>query len=473
MTPPSAFAPPSRTDPRHLASALAGANSTPFWIDDDPLTARPPLTSHESTDLLVVGAGYAGLWTALQAKERDPDRTVIILEARTAGWAASGRNGGFCESSLTHGDVNGQRHFAADMPVLHRLAHENLQGIEQTLARYGIDAEFESTGVLQVATENYQVDGIRDEAVAHGEQFLDATAVQQLLKSPLLKAGVHLQKSAALVHPMKLVMGLRRACLDLGVKIFENSPASNLRRDGERMRVTTPRGSVSAARVALATNAFPALLHRARLLTIPVYDYVLVTEPLTTEQRESIGWQQRFGLADSSRQFHYSRLTADNRILYGGYDAIYYPGGRITAKQDSRPQTFTKLADHFFRTFPQLGDVRFSHAWGGAIDMSTRLTAHTAVAQGGRVAYTAGYTGLGVGATRFGAQIMLDLLDGSDTELTRLRMARSLPLPIPPEPFATPAISVIRAAVARSDEAEGRDGPLLRFMGLLGVGFDT
>jgi glycine/D-amino acid oxidase-like deaminating enzyme len=469
----SAYGQPTRTNPQILERALAGTRSTPFWIDDVPLEPLPALSTHESTDLLVVGGGYAGLWTALQAKERDPDRSVILVEARTAGWAASGRNGGFCESSLTHGDTNGERHFAADMPVLGKLAAENFEGIATTIERYAIDAEFERTGMLQVATEDYQVEGIREEADASGEQFLDAAAVRQLLKSPLLKAGVHLHDGIALLHPMKLVAGLRTACLTLGVQIFENTPARGLRRNGDRMMVDTPHGSVTATRVALATNAFPALLRRARLLTVPVYDYALMSEPLSAAQLQSIGWSPRFGLADSSRQFHYSRLTADNRILYGGYDAIYHSGGRIIPSHDSRPETFTRLADHFFRTFPQLEELGFSHAWGGAIDMSTRLTAHTATAHGGRVAYTAGYTGLGVGATRFGAQIMLDLLDGADTELTRLKMARSLPMPMPPEPFATPAIGMTRAAVARSDESEGRDGPLLKLMGLLGVGFDT
>jgi glycine/D-amino acid oxidase-like deaminating enzyme len=470
---PSAFAPPITTDARILRDALNGASQVPFWIDDVPVDQRPRLTRDLSTDLLVVGGGYAGLWTALQAKERDPERRVVLLEAKTAGWAASGRNGGFCESSLTHGDANGERHFGADMPVLHELADENFRAIADTLTRYGIDAEYEATGMLQVATEAYQLTDLRYEADSAGERFLDAGAVQGLVASPLFLGGVHLREGIALVHPMKLVAGLRQACLDLGVEIFENTPARHLHKDGDRMRVETPHGSVTADRVALATNAFRSLLRRARPFTVPVYDYVLMTEPLTAEQLASIGWRERFGIADSSRQFHYSRLTADNRILYGGYDAVYHRGGRVEARHDQRPETFTKLADHFYRTFPQLLGLRFTHTWGGAIDMSTRLTAHTRTAFDGRVAYTAGYTGLGVGATRFGAQIMLDLLDGLDTPLTRLKMARSLPFPVPPEPIANPAIQMARKAVARSDEREGRDGPLLKAMGLFGVEFDT
>jgi glycine/D-amino acid oxidase-like deaminating enzyme len=230
---------------------------------------------------------------------------------------------------------------------------------------------------------------------------------------------------------------------------------------------------VRANRVALATNGFPSLLRRARLLTVPVYDYALMTEPLTTAQLGSIGWTGRHGVTDSSRQFHYYRLSADNRILWGGYDAVYHRGGRIRPRQDQRRDTFRLLADHFFATFPALADVRFSHAWGGMIDMSSRLMAFHGAARGGRVAYSAGYTGLGVAATRFGAKVMLDLLGGDDTGLTRLGAVGSLPIPIPPEPLRYPAIQLVRRAIARSDARGGKDGLLLRSLDALGVGFDS
>ncbi len=470
---PSAYAPPIRTDRRLIDEALAGARNRSFWIDDSPIPALDPLRNDLTADLAIVGGGYVGLWTALLAKERRPDRAVVLLEGRTAGWAASGRNGGFMESSLTHGDSNGALHFPDDLESLAELARENFEEIAATLTRYGIDAEYERTGMLQIATEEYQVADIREQAENEGEEFLDRQAIRKKVASPLYEAGVHLRSGIAMVHPMKLVAGLRRVCLELGVQIFEHSPVRSLSKDGDGVALRVGDRTVRARRVALATNAFPALLKRAELLTIPVYDYVLMSEPLSAEQRASIGWQERYGIADSSRQFHYYRLSADDRILFGGYDAVYHRGGRVSAKFDSRQETFEKLADHFYRTFPQLEGTRFTHAWGGAIDMSARLTAHTASAWGGRVAFSNGYTGLGVGATRFGAATMLDLLDGADTARTRLKMARTLPTPIPPEPIAYPAIQAARAAVARADENGGRDGALLKTMGLFGIGFDT
>lgn len=460
-----------KTPAARIERALEGVSGVPFWLDTpDRPAPEPPLSGNVATDLLVVGGGYSGLWTALIAKERDPQRDVVLIEGREAGWAASGRNGGFLEASLTHGEENGARHFPDELSTLHRLADENFAELAATLERYGIDAEYEPTGMLTVATESHQVAALRE---TEGDaQFLDEQAVRALVHSPVYLAGQRTFVGTALVHPAKLVWGLKRVCLDLGVRIFEHSPAKTLRRTGDTVTVGTPGGSIAAARVALATNAFPSLLKRTEWLTLPVYDYALVTEPLSGDQLASIGWVDRFGIADSGREFHYSRRTADDRILFGGFDAIYHRGGRIRPEYDQRRATFELLADHFFTTYPQL-DVRFTHAWGGVIDMCSRLSAFQGIALGGRVAYSAGFTGLGVGATRFGAKVMLDLLGGEPTELTRLKMVRSKPIPIPPEPIAYPAISIIRRAVAKSDANGGRDGLLLTVMDRFGIGFDT
>jgi glycine/D-amino acid oxidase-like deaminating enzyme len=231
--------------------------------------------------------------------------------------------------------------------------------------------------------------------------------------------------------------------------------------------------AVRARQAALATNAFPGLLRRTRPYTVPVYDYVLVTEPLSAPQLESIGWRNRQGVGDSGNQFHYYRRTADDRILWGGYDAVYYYGSRLQDELDTRPATFARLARHFAATFPQLDGVRFTHAWGGAIDTSTRFFAFQRTALGGRVAYSLGYTGLGVGASRFGAQVMLDLLDGRDSEAVRLRATRERPLPFPPEPARWLGIQLTRRALARADRRQGRRGPWLRLLDRAGLGFDS
>ena len=169
---------------------------------------------------------------------------------------------------------------------------------------------------------------------------------------------------------------------------------------------------------------------------------------------------------------HY-RLTADNRILFGGYDAIYHPGRKVRPGYEERPDTYRRLAEHFFATFPQLEGLHFSHRWAGAIDTCTRFCAFYGVARSGRVAYSAGFTGLGVAATRFAADVMLDLLDGEPTERTSLRMVRERPLPFPPEPVAALGIAATKWSLDQADHDHGRRNLFLRTLDAVGLGFDS
>ncbi|MFD0400041.1 NAD(P)/FAD-dependent oxidoreductase [Kitasatospora sp. NPDC059811] len=461
------------------ARALSDARPTPFWLEDPGRPAAlPALVGDTTCDLLVVGGGYSGLWTALIAKERDPSLDVVLVEGNEVGWAASGRNGGFCAASLTHGFGNGLQRWPAELAQLERLGAANLDGIEATLKRYGIDAEWERTGEIDVATQPHQVEELHEiaEAVArYGFDItvLDADELRAEVDSPTFLGGLWDKEGVAMVHPAKLAWGLRDACLGQGVRIFEHTRATDLREYGSGMAVRTPYGRVFARRVALGTNVFPSLVKRVRPYIVPVYDYALMTEPLSDEQLAAIGWRGRQGLGDSANKFHYFRLSADNRILWGGYDAVYHYGGHVRHEYDQRPETFRTLANHFFRCFPQLEGLRFTHAWGGAIDTCTRFSAFFDTAYRGKVAYAAGYTGLGVGATRFGAEVMLDLLSGERTERTSLDMVRSKPLPFPPEPVRWAGIEITTRSLERADRNGGHRNLWLRTLDRMGLGFDS
>ena len=457
-----------------LARLVLAAEPKPFWLDrPDAPPARAPLRGEVACDLAVIGGGFSGLWTALLAKEANPERTVVLLEGRQVGWAASGRNGGFCEASLTHGAANGRERFPAEFGTLQRLGVENLEAIEASLSRHGIDCDFERTGSLGVATSEYQVDELRAAASADGLTFLDAPSMRGEVDSPTYLAGVWDKAGSALVHPGRLAWGLAAACERLGVRVFEHTPATGLASDASGVSVRLRDGVLRAGRVALGTSAFPALVRRLRPYTVPVWDYVLVTEPLSAAQRAAVGWRNRQGIGDSGNQFHYYRLTPDNRILWGGYDAVYHFGRGLRTAYDQRPATFTRLADHFFTTFPQLEGIGFSHRWGGAIDTCSRFCAFFGTAHRGRIAYALGYTGLGVGASRFGARVMLDLLGGSPTELTQLAMVRSKPVPFPPEPLAYLGVQATRWSLARADRHDGRRNLWLRALDAAGMGFDS
>ena len=462
---------PSTSSPA-VDESLRGAATTPFWLDDPGRPAPgPALTGSADADLVVVGGGYTGLWTALRAKERDPGRDVLLLEGARIGWAASGRNGGFVSASLTHGHDNGELHLPREVDRLDELGMANLDAIEAAVARYGWDCAFERTGALTVATEPYQVQGLRGSA-----GFLDQDAVRAEVDSPTYLAGAWNRDDTALVNPARLAWELRRTCLELGVRIAEHTPVRSLSSDRTGVDVRTDAGTVRARHVALGTNAFPALLRRYRLHTIPVYDYVLVTEPLSPQQRDAIGWRNRQGIDDCANQFHYYRQTADDRVLFGGYDAIYHFGRSLDPAHDQRPESFATLATHFAQTFPQLEGLRFTHTWGGAIDTCTRFFPFFGTGHRGRVAHVSGYTGLGVGMTRFAADVLLDLLaldDAGPTELTELDLVRSTPLPFPPEPLAWAGVEVTTRSLVHADRNEGRRNLWLKALDRFGLGFDS
>jgi glycine/D-amino acid oxidase-like deaminating enzyme len=460
-------------------AAYAAAEPRPFWMAAArPEDAQPALLEPTEADLCIVGAGFTGLWAALHAKAADPGRDVVVLEAETAGFGASGRNGGFAVASLTHGIANGLARFADEMDVLERLALENFDGLKGDLARHGIHCDFEETGALSVAVEPHQVAWLDEEAqllrrFGHDVEVLDADRLRRSIRSPTYLGGVWDRTGAAVLDPGKLAAGLRTAALRAGVRIFEHTPAHTIEPSDAALTVITSLGRVRARRVLLATSAYPPLLRAIRRYVVPVYDYALMTHPLDAAQAESIGWADRQGIGDMGNQFHYYRRTADGRILFGGYDAVYRFRGPVGPQLDVEEETFARLSQHFFATFPQLEGLEFSHRWGGAIDTCSRFSVFFGTAHQGRLAYATGYTGLGVAATRFGASVALDLLDGRQTEATRLRYVRRKPVPFPPEPLRTAVIAFTRNRLAAADRNAGRRGLWLRTLDRAGLGFDS
>jgi glycine/D-amino acid oxidase-like deaminating enzyme len=474
-TGPWPTAPPTPED----RAAYAEAISRPYWLDQLPdRPPRPVVEGVIDADLCIVGGGFTGLWAALAAKRRDPARDVVLVEAETIGYGASGRNGGFVSASLTHGLANGMARFAGEMEELNRLGLENFAGFCDDIAQLGIDCNLEATGEITVALAPHEQAWMEEEAdllrrFGHEATVLDAEEMRAEVASPTYLGGVWNRTGAALVDPGKLARGLSEAAERLGVRILERSRVIGLTESGVAMEAVTDAGRVRADRVLLGTSAYPSLVRRVGRYIAPVYDYVLVTEPLPRAQLEAVGWRGRQGLSDAGNQFHYYRRTADDRILWGGYDAVYRFGGPVRPALDERDETFARLSQHFFTTFPQLRGIRFSHRWGGAIDTCSRFSVFFGTAFRGRVAYAAGYTGLGVCASRFGAAVALDLLDGRDSPATKLQYVRRKPVPFPAEPLRWAVIELTRNRLAAADRRQGRRGMWLRTLDRLGLGFDS
>ena len=451
-----------------------------YWLRGESPPNGEPLEGATTADVAVIGAGFTGLWTAIALTDTDPSLRVVVLEAETVAYGASGRNGGFCEASLTHGLANGILHFPDELERLEREGIDNLHGLIAFTREHGIDCDLEETGVLALADQPHQVDEFRewvDLAAEHGEtlEFLDAEATRAEVHSPLWHAALYRPPGRdVLLDPVKLCRGLARVARERGVTIHEGTRVTGLERRAGGVQVTTaPGGSVRASHVVVATSAYSGWLRRLKPLFVPVYDYALVSEPLTPDQREAIGWRQRQGLSDANNQFHYFRLTADDRILWGGYDAIHHFGSRVAPELDERPETFDLLERQFFRAFPQLEGLRFPYRWGGAIDTTSRFTVAFGQVLGGRVTYALGYTGLGVGASRWAAGVVRDFILRPDEDRLQLRLVTSTPIPFPPEPVRSLTVNLVRHELARADRNEGRRGVLLRTLDALGIGFDS
>ena len=465
--------------------ALKDATLGPLWHDPKIMPdAEPSLGKDERCELLIVGGGFTGLWAAVQAKERKPDADIILIERTFVGDGASGRNGGFLSTSVTHGETNTDAQFPGEKEKIEALGKQNITELLDTLQRWNIDARYEATGSTSLALSPEVAEEMREEflaARAAGEPvtWYDQDAIREQVNSPLIYAGLKNQNGlSGVVDPARICWGLKSALLNrLGVRIFEGTRMINVKPVGKTgMKTICEGGVIHSDKVLLATNAYTSSIARIRNSVIPVWDYQIATEPLTDKQLDKINWGKpglRHALGSRTNMFHYFRLTQDNRITWGGGGAVrYYFNRGINGELMDAPARYEQLATEFFEMFPQLeGDVKFTHRWGGIIATSTRFCVVPGVKHNGRLAWAVGYTGNGVSASRFGARIGIELLGYQPSEVIKMKLVTRKALPWPPEPFRWIAVRMTQLALIRADRNGGKRGLWLKFLDALGLGF--
>jgi len=455
--------------------ALKDAAVRPLWHDPD-IMPEPlaPLTSEETCELLIVGGGFTGLWA-----------DIILIEQTFIGDGASGRNGGFLSSTLAHSQTDAEHRFPDEAERLEELGIQNMREFLETLERYNIDARYEKTGNMSVALDPESVASVArlralyQEATAEGEDvvWFDEAAVREEVNSPTFLAGMWERGGQdGVIDPARLCWGLRDVLVNqLGVRIFEGTKLLDVAPVGkETMRATCEDGVIQSDKVLLATNAYTSTIGKIRRSVLPVWDYQIATEPLTDEQLDRIAWgkKSRQALSDFVNMFHYFRLTKDNRITWGGGGAVrYYFNNGIDKKFMNATARYEQLALEFFRMFPQLDDVKFSNKWGGIIATSTRFCMVPGVAYDGRLAWSVGYTGHGVGATRFGARIGIELLGYEPSDVLKMQFVTRKSLPWAPEPLRWLGVKLTQKALIRADKNGGKRGLWLKFLDMLGLGF--
>jgi glycine/D-amino acid oxidase-like deaminating enzyme len=450
-----------------------------FWLARRAPRDHHPLEGAREADVAIVGAGLTGLWTALFLKALDPAVEVVVVEQGLAAYGASGRNAGMLSETVDHGHGLAIEHFGE--PEARRLAalgEANVAEMTAFLAEREIRCDYEPTGRLMVAlTVAHLEEAARTVETARrlgldSFHLLDRAAVQAEVHSSLYLGGVAVTGGGVL-DPVKLVDGLRAEAERVGVRVYEQSRVTGLEAAGAAARVRAEAGSVRARRVVLATSAYTHhLLPSITRRFIPLYDYVLVSDPLTPAQHEAIGWRRRQGITDGRTFFNYYRLTDDNRILWGTSEAAYYAGNRVDPTCDHSPAHYAALRASFRRHFPALDGLEFPYAWGGAICSTTRMTPFFGRALGGRVSYGLGYTGHGLGTTRLAGRILAHMALDRPSELLDLSLVRKRPFPYPPEPLRSWSVAAVTRALRRVDE--GRPpGLMLRVLERMGIGFSS
>ena len=454
--------------------ALANTRFDTYWLDSlDPVDDEPALVQDISCDLLVVGGGFCGLWGAIQAREQNPARDVVLIEAKSIANGASGRPAAIMSTSVMHGIHNTERMFPGEVTELEEFGRENMDGFRNAIEQYDIDCDIEWGGEMTVSIGDQGLETIEEEyqlykKYGHDAVKLDKDQVQAEISSPIFHGAVWSKSRSGTVHPGKLVRNLKRVALELGVRVFENTPHLSNHLEAGKIRVKTPRGNIDADRVLLATNAWAAGHKKINTRVAAIRDRIVMSEPLTAQQMEKVGWNNRQGIYDTRTQLNYMRLTADNRILFGGR-LSYFFGNNTDPALDKTPKPYIRLLGSFYRTFPQLKDeIRFSHAWSGPIGLTTRMAVHYQRYHGGKMVYAGGYSGFGVTATRFGARVGLAVLDGVDIPETRMTFAQTLPNYIPPEPFRWIGAKITMYALDTIDEKGGWRIPWIKMVQWMG-----
>jgi glycine/D-amino acid oxidase-like deaminating enzyme len=431
----------------------------------------PPLDHDLEADVLVLGGGYTGMWSAWFLKEREPDAEVVLLEQDVCGGGPSGRNGGFVNALWDEIDVLVSRYGQELAMRIGRAAAESVGAVGAFCEEHAIDAWYERNGNVGVASSPAQEAEV-GKAVERAERFgiadeyvaLSPGEVRARCNSPLLGSGV-LLPNAAVVQPARLARALRRVLLDRGVQIFEGTPVTRFRA-GSPVEAETPGGTVRARRGVLGVNAWGRSWRAFRRSLLVRGTYIVITAP-APERLADIGWTGGEGVYDHRTALHYLRTTPDGRIAFGGPGMRVVTRDRIHERFDYDERSVRSLVENLYRWFPAFRDVELEAAWGGPIDVSGLHLPFVGTLPGGTVHHALGFTGNGVGPCHLAGRILSGLALDVVDEVTRLPLIGDRPKTFPPEPLFTPGERLVTHAILRTDALEdiGREpGPLTGFL---------
>jgi glycine/D-amino acid oxidase-like deaminating enzyme len=434
-----------------------------YWLSsvDEPLTPRPALPGDADADVVIVGAGYTGLWTAYYLAAADPTLRITVLESEIAGYGASGRNGGWCSALFpTSLPALARRHGRDRALAMQRAMQETVREVGRVVAAEGIDCDWRPGGTVVLARSGAQLGRARaavEEAREYGLSdedlvLLDADQASAHCAADGVLGGTYTPHCAA-VHPARLVRGLARAVERRGVTIFERTPVTAVRAGA----AVTPAGVVRAPVVVRATEGFTPALPGQRRTVAPVYSLMVATEPLPASTWAEIGLAERETFSDYRHVIIYGQRTADGRLAFGGRGAPYHFGSRTAPGYDREPRVFAALRRVLGELFPALGpEVPVTHTWGGPLGVARDWAASVGLDRASGLAWAGGYVGDGVGTSNLAGRTLADLIRGVESELTALPWVNHRSPRWEPEPLRWLAVNAGLRLMFSADEAELR-----------------
>ncbi|ANP55843.1 glycine/D-amino acid oxidase-like deaminating enzyme [Streptomyces griseochromogenes] len=432
-----------------------------FWYADDGLPAeREPLSGDASADVVIVGGGYTGLWTAYYLKKAAPFLRITVLEQKFCGYGASGRNGGWLYNGIAGRDRYAKLHGHEAAVRLQKAMNDTVAEVVAVTEAEGIDADVHRGGVLEVATTPAQLARLKafhEHELSYGEKDRELYGARQTAERIRVAGAVGSTWTphGARLHPVKLVKGLAAAVEALGVTIHESTPVTEIR----PKHAVTPYGTVRAPYILRCTEGFTASLKGQRRTWLPMNSSMIATEPLTGEQWAAIGWDGRETLGDMAHAYMYAQRTADGRIALGGRGVPYRFGSRTDNDGRTQPETIEALREILTRFFPALAGLRVEHAWSGVLGVPRDWCATVTLDRATGLGWAGGYVGSGVATTNLAARTLRDLVQqdsgqGGRTELTELPWVNHKVRKWEPEPFRWLGVQGMYATYRAADQRE-------------------
>ena len=411
-----------------------------FWLGNSgAYSENPQLTGDLKCDVAVVGGGFAGIATAYYLKKAQPSLKVAVLEGFVIGYGASGRNAGFAMTTFGLMMSITKMLFGPEKTrQSHRYMERAVDLVGELVAEHKLECDYERPGFLRIATTPAYSKRIKDEVDLvkelglEGVKWIEADEVKKRVHSPVY-LGAWWEPRCALVNPAKLAREMKRVAVQYGAEVYERTPVIEIKRSPQNFTIKTPKGTVTADKIALATNAYSLAIPELKAMQQPVWTYIVLTEPLSKAQLDEMGWKGREGIEDYRNLVHYYRLTPDNRLLMGGRDVIVKYGDNMD--NDMNPKVFAQLERDIVDFYPCLKGLKITHRWGGPVSVPMDMVPALGYLADKRAVYSLGCMGHGVSLTHLNGEVMTDLLLERKSEWTECFPVNRKVFNWPPEPI--------------------------------------